>query len=166
MTVFTRIFNVTVALGAVLSLAGTDINAALEEMLENRPDIRAVVMIGDGDWNTGEPPVAAAQKMRLKDIPLFGVPLGSEIRLPDLDLQDVSAPTYGIVGENVQIPFTIESSLDRDVRTIVRLRDDTGVERTKDITIPARSTGAPAKPSRSIRRRATKRPSSGANQCK
>ena len=40
----------------------------------------------------------------------------------------------------MQIPFTIESALDRDVRTIVRLRDDTGAERTKDITIPARST--------------------------
>ena len=48
--------------------------------------------------------------------------------------------TYGIVGENVQIPFTIESSLDRDVRTIVRIRDDSGMERTKDITIPRGST--------------------------
>lgn len=126
----------------VTSLAVTDIYTALSELVDTRPDLRAVIMIGDGDWNaTDKPaPVAAAQKMRLKDIPLFSVVTGSETRLPDLDLLNVSAPTYGIVGENVQIPFTIESSLDRDVRTIVRLRDESGVERTKNITIPRGST--------------------------
>jgi len=126
----------------VTALAVTDIYTALSELVETRPDLRAVIMIGDGDWNaTDQPaPVAAAQKMRLKDIPLYTLVTGSEIRLPDLDLLKVSAPTYGIVGENVQIPFTIESSLDRDVRTIVRIRDESGLERTKDITIPARST--------------------------
>jgi hypothetical protein len=124
------------------ALAVTDIYTALSDLVDTRPDLRAVIMIGDGDWNaTDKPaPVAAAQKMRLKDIPLFSVVTGSEVRLPDLDLLKVSAPTYGIVGENVQIPFTIESSLDRDVRTIVRIRDDSGMERTKDITIPRGST--------------------------
>jgi hypothetical protein len=52
-----------------------------------------------------------------------------------LDLLTVTAPTYGIVGENVQIPFTIRSSLDRQVRTIVRLRDESGRERTKNIIL-------------------------------
>ena len=124
---------------AALAVAGTDINAALDDLLENRPDLRAVVLLSDGDWNTGERPVAAAQKMRLRDIPIFALPAGSPTRLPDLDLKNVSAPTYGIVGENVQIPFTIVSSLDRDVRTVARLRDESGRERTKDITIPAQS---------------------------
>ena len=122
---------------AILAVAGTDINAALEKTLENYSDLRTVILLSDGDFNLGNPPVTAAQKFRLRDVPLFPVALGSGVRLPDLDLRKVSAPTYGIVGENVQIPFTIESSLSRDVRTIVRLRDDSGVERTKDITIPA-----------------------------
>ncbi len=126
----------------VTALAVTDIYSALSELVDTRPDLRAVIMIGDGDWNaTDKPaPVAAAQKMRLKDIPLFTLVTGSEMRLPDLDLLRVSAPTYGIVGENVQIPFTIESSLDRDVRTVIRLRDDSGVERSKNITIPRGAT--------------------------
>jgi hypothetical protein len=125
---------------AVLALAGTDINAALERVLDTHPDLRSMILLTDGDWNTGDPPVAAAQKMRLRGVPLFPIAMGSESRLPDLDLLNVSAPTYGIVGENVQIPFTIESSLPRDVRTLVRLRDNSGVERTKDITIPAQGT--------------------------
>ena len=126
----------------ISSLAVTDIYSALSDLVDTRPDLRAVVMIGDGDWNARDKPapVAAAQKMRLKDIPLYSVVTGARTRLPDLDLLTVSAPTYGIVGENVQIPFTIESSLDRDVRTIVRIRDQSGVERTKNITIPRNST--------------------------
>ena len=124
------------------ALAVTDIYSALSDRVEERPDLRAVIMIGDGDWNAREQPapVAAAQKMRLQDIPLFSVVTGAPKRLPDLDLLAVTAPTYGIVGENVQIPFTIESSLDRDVRTIVRIRDQAGVEKTKNITIPRGST--------------------------
>ena len=125
---------------AVLATAGTDLNQALAEALENHPNLRALVLLSDGDWNKGTPPVAAAQKLQLNDIPLFPVAIGSETPLPDLDLQKVSAPTYGIVGENVQIPFTTKSTLKRDVRTVVRLRDDQGLERSKDITIPAQST--------------------------
>ncbi len=116
--------------------AGTDLETPLTELLTQKTNLRAVVLLSDGDYNLGQPPVAAAQKFRLRGIPLFPIPVGSKVRLPDLDLLSVTAPTYGIVGEYVQIPFTIRSSLDRQVRTIVRLRDETGKERTKDIVIP------------------------------
>jgi hypothetical protein len=125
---------------ALRLMAGTDISTSLSSLLEKEPHLRAVVLLSDGDSNTGQPPVAAAQQMRLRGVPLFTVPVGSETRLPDLDLLSVSAPTYGIVGENVQIPFSIRSSLDRQVRTVVRLRDEqSGIERTKDIVLPPHS---------------------------
>ncbi|MDP0492329.1 MAG: hypothetical protein Q7Q71_14870 [Verrucomicrobiota bacterium JB023] len=120
--------------------AGTNLDRALSSLLENRPNLRSVVLLTDGDWNQGSAPVTTAQKYRLRDIPIFPIPLGAETRLPDLELTSVSAPTYGIIGENVQIPFTITSSLDRELRTIVRLKDENGVETSKDLTIPARST--------------------------
>lgn len=120
------------------SLAGTDIYSAIEESLANHDNLRAIILLTDGDWNTGAQPVAAAQIMRRRQIPLFGIPVGSDKRLPDLDISNVTSPTYGIVGENVQIPFTITSSLNRDIRTSIRLRDTkSGKERTKAITIPA-----------------------------
>ncbi len=119
--------------------AGTNLETPLDDLLAKETNLRAVVLLSDGDYNLGQPPVAAAQKLRLRGIPLFPIPVGSKVRLPDLDLLSVTAPTYGIVGENVQIPFTIRSSLDRQVRTIVRLRDDSGHERTKDIVIPPNS---------------------------
>lgn len=117
-------------------LSGTDLNTPLSDLLEEENNLRAVVMLSDGDFNTGSPPVAAAQKYRLRGVPIFTIPVGSETRLPDLDLLAVTAPTYGIVGENVQIPFTIRSSLDRQVRTVIRLRDESGRERSKNIVLP------------------------------
>jgi hypothetical protein len=120
-------------------MSGTDLGLPIIELLEKESNVRAVVMLSDGDYNLGQPPVAAAQRMRLRGVPLFPIPVGSEERLPDIDLLSVTAPTYGIVGENVQIPFSVRSSLDRQVRTIVRLRDEAGRERTKDIVLPPNS---------------------------
>lgn len=117
------------------ALAGTDLGGPIEEVLARDINLRAIVLFSDGDWNTGEPPVTAAQKLRLRGVPMFAVPVGSERRLPDLELLAVTAPTYGIIGENVQIPFTIHSSLDREVRTTVRLRDETGRTRSKDVVL-------------------------------
>jgi hypothetical protein len=77
--------------------------------------------------------------MRMRGIPLFAIPVGSTKRLPDIDILTVAAPSYGIVGENVQIPFTIRSSLDREVRTVVRMRDESGHEQSKNITIAPNS---------------------------
>jgi hypothetical protein len=116
-------------------LSGTDLSLPLSDLLERETNLRAVVMMSDGDFNLGDPPVGAAQKYRLRGVPIFTIPVGTETRLPDLDLLRVTAPTYGIVGENVQIPFTIRSSLDRQVRTIVRLNDESGRERTKSIVL-------------------------------
>ncbi len=117
-------------------LTGTDLTQPISELLEEQANLRAVVLFSDGDHNLGQPPVVAAQRLLQRGIPLFAVPVGSEQRLPDLDLISVTAPTYGIVGENVQIPFTIRSSLDREVRTTVRIRDAAGRSRTKQVVLP------------------------------
>ena len=93
------------------AMNGTDLNQALKDVIEKGQNLRAVILMSDGTWNIGRSPVDAAQQMRLRGIPLYTLGAGSEIRLPDLDLESVNAPTYGIVGENVQIPFTIHSSL-------------------------------------------------------
>jgi len=116
-------------------MTGSDLNTPLSELLENENNLRAVVLFSDGDYNIGSPPVSVAQKYLIRNVPIFTIPVGAEERLPDLDVLKVTAPTYGIIGENVQIPFTIRSSLDRQVRTIVRLRDESGRERTKNIIL-------------------------------
>ncbi len=117
------------------SLKGTDLSEPLNKLLETEDNLQAVILLSDGDYNLGSPPVAAAQKYRLRGVPIFPISVGQEVRLPDLDLLSISAPTYGIIGENVQIPFTIRSSLKQPVRALVKLRDGSGKERTKSIVI-------------------------------
>jgi hypothetical protein len=117
-------------------LAGTDLSEPIIDLLETETNLRAIVLWSDGDFNLGQRPVVASQMLLQRGVPLFTIPVGSDRRLPDLDLISVTAPTYGIVGEKVQIPFTIRSSLEREVRTIVRLRDEAGREKTKEIILP------------------------------
>ncbi len=120
------------------ALQGTDINDPIEKLLEQHDNLRAIVLLSDGDWNTGSPPIGAAQKMLLKNVPLFAIPVGSKERLPDIEILDITAPTYGIIGEPIQIPFSLRSSLKRDINTTIKLRDTSnGKEFTKKVLIPA-----------------------------
>ncbi|MFT5882254.1 MAG: hypothetical protein ACI9FG_000754 [Crocinitomicaceae bacterium] len=120
------------------ALAGTNISEPIEKLLEQHDNLRAIVLLSDGDWNTGPPPVSAAQKMLLKNVPLFTIPVGSKERLPDIEILAITAPTYGIIGEPIQIPFSLRSSLKRDINTTIKLRDTSnGKEFTKKVRIPA-----------------------------
>ena len=138
--IITRSFATHPEDSALQASAGTDISKPLEDILKNENNLRATILISDGDWNLGSPPVSSAQKFLIRKIPLYTIPTGAPVRLPDLDLLDINAPTYAIVGENLQIPFSIRSSLNREVRTTVRLRDQSGRERTKPITLPPNKT--------------------------
>lgn len=101
--------------------AGTDLNAALEEAAAALPSLRAVVLVSDGDWNAGVPPSAAATRLRGRGVPVFGIAVGSDRHQPDLAIESVAAPSYGLVEENLSIPVEIRSRLDREVRTELRL---------------------------------------------
>ena len=63
----------------------------------------------------------AAQKLRLAQIPVFTVAVGSRTRLPDLELTSLDCPTVGVAGKPVRVPFTIQSSLPTERVVGVRL---------------------------------------------
>lgn len=116
---------------------GTDLHAALERVREQNSRLRAVVVFSDGDWNIGEPPVRAATKLRLRDVPIFVVPVGSDTRLPDVELVSFDVPTFGVAGKPLRVPFVIESSLPRDYTVDVQLSAGETEIITKQIVIPA-----------------------------
>jgi hypothetical protein len=116
---------------------GTDINTALKSVPEKHLNLRAVVLLSDGDWNEGEAPAAAATKLRLKGVPVFGVGVGSETALPDIQIVSLDAPTFGVAGKAARIPFTIRSSLSRDYPVVVTLESSDGQRAEKQILIPA-----------------------------
>ncbi|MCA9024112.1 MAG: hypothetical protein KDA86_02745 [Planctomycetaceae bacterium] len=116
---------------------GSDLNLALTDALKKHDNLAAVVLTTDGDWNAGEPPVRAASELRKKGVPVIAVAQGSDSRLPDLDLLRVDAPTFGVAGKALRIPFVIDSSLPRETTATVTLTTSSGEAVTSQVTIPA-----------------------------
>src|SRR5262245_58052188 len=115
----------------------TDLYEPLAQATEKVKNLVGVVLVSEGDWNEGTPPVQAATKLRLQGIPVFSVPVGSTTRLLDVELLSLGAPTFGVTGKSVRIPFTIESSLPRDYLTTVSLKTSDGDEVTQEVRIAA-----------------------------
>ncbi len=113
----------------------TDLYEPLAQAPEKVKNLIGVVLISDGDWNEGPPPVQAATKLRLKGIPVFSVPVGSTTRLPDIELVSLGAPTFGVAGKAVRIPFTIDSTMPREYLTTVTLKTSDGDEVAQEVKI-------------------------------
>ena len=119
------------------ALSGTDLYEPLAEAPGKFKNLVGVVLVSDGDWNEGLPPVQAATRLRLRGVPVLAVPVGQPTRLPDVELLSLDAPTFGVAGKSVRIPFTLESSLPRDYVATAVLRTSEGDEVSKDVRIAA-----------------------------
>lgn len=116
---------------------GSDLNAVLAATLEKHQNLRAVVMITDGSWNVGGSPTESATQLRMKDVPVYAVGVGSEVALPDLEVSGLDAPTFGVVNKPTRIPFSINSTLARDSQITAVLTSSDGDEITGEYTVPA-----------------------------
>jgi hypothetical protein len=116
---------------------GTDLDLALQRALHRFRNLKAVLLLSDGDWNMGKSPLGAATQFREQNIPVFTVPVGRQTPLPDLALDTVSAPAYGLLGEEIAVSFKVVSHLPREVATTVSITDNFGESAKKEITIPA-----------------------------
>jgi hypothetical protein len=115
----------------------TDLNSALKATQERHANLRGVVLISDGDWNMGSPPIRAASRLRSQGVPAFTIAVGSESQLPDIEVVSLDAPTFGVEGKPVRVPFTIDSALPRDYETTVSLRTESGEEILYNVKVPA-----------------------------
>lgn len=114
---------------------GTNLHDALESVLSKGSGVQAIVLASDGDWNRGKPPIELASRFRSKGVPLFTVPIGSETRLPDLEAISLDAPTFGVAGKSLRIPFTVESALSRDHVAQVTVEFSNGDKETKEVRL-------------------------------
>jgi len=119
---------------------GTDISAALDRVLQQQKNCKAVLVLTDGDWNLGKNPVGSATRYRAEGIPIFAIGTGRETAMPDLVLERVLAPAYGLMGERVVMPFKVRSYLSREVRTSVIVFRDGREEFRKEVVLPPLST--------------------------
>ncbi len=115
---------------------GTDLNGGLERVLDSYAHLRGVVVLSDGDWNTGGSPTLAATRYRLAGVPIFGVGAGSPVSLPDLELVRMDAPTFGVAGKPLRIPYQVRSTLAREVERQVVLKVDGAPVATDVLGVP------------------------------
>ena len=118
---------------------GTNLAEPLENILSEHPSLLGVVLASDGDWNQGGPPAQIANRYRTRGIPVFAVPVGGKTQLPDVELVSFDVPTFSIVNKSVRIPFTIDSSLPRDVMATVVMTTSGGEREEREVRIGAMS---------------------------
>ena len=118
-------------------IEGTDLHAALKRVLDQQPQLAAVVLASDGDWNTGGAPSQAATLLRMKGIPVISVPTGADTKLPDVEIVSFDVPTFAVGGKPLRIPFSIDSSLPRDEVISVSMTTSAGEEIRSEFNLPA-----------------------------
>ena len=121
---------------------GTDLASALASGLKRhgssaggKEDLRAILLISDGDWNLGNDPSVTAMTARTQGVPVFTVPCGAEKFQPDIILERVEAPGFGLVNEKIQIPFRVRNVSGREYRGRVNLRSRQGVSLSRDLVL-------------------------------
>ncbi|MFA6290308.1 MAG: hypothetical protein WC637_00930 [Victivallales bacterium] len=124
---------------ATNEIEGTDIAEALTKGVASAKNLRAVILMSDGNWNKGSSPVGAAVKLRNRQVPVYSIVLGGKSYLPDIALRNIKAPSFCLVGEKISIPFQAVNRLPREVRTRIKLSSEGGLESEKEITLPADS---------------------------
>ena len=116
---------------------GTDLNAPLDRALKQYNDLRAVVLLTDGDYNLGKNPIESATALARREVPIYAVGIGSETFLPDVELLNVLAPTYALINERVSAVVTLQNHLPREVKTAINISGPGGATGSKNVTIPA-----------------------------
>lgn len=119
------------------AIEGTDLSLALENVLQQFEDLKGVIMLTDGDWNQGLPPIGVATQYRDREVPVFPVAVGRQTPVPDTGIDDVDAPAYGLLGEQLSIPVRLRNDYPREITTTLELlRGEVSLAK-KQVVIPA-----------------------------
>jgi hypothetical protein len=114
--------------------SATNLNGLLKSQIENDEFPRAMILVGDGDWNEGGDPLETAVQYR-GNVPVFTVATGSETFLPDVALKNVQPPVFGLINEKISIPYRVFNHLEKDLKSKITLQSLTGEKVEKAISV-------------------------------
>lgn len=120
-----------------ISVEGTDLSTPLESVLKENPRLRSVLVLSDGDWNIGGSPELSGRLYRTRGVPVFSAVVGRDVPLPDLSIEEVRVPGFGLLGEQVAINFRLKSTMPRDTDVIMTLESDSDEGQTRTLRLPA-----------------------------
>ena len=98
--------NATVLVKNFSSYSGakaTDISSAIRNTIDQTESLKAILLLTDGDANTGSSVLSVGGRSRASSIPVYSIITGSDSSLPDLSLDEVFAPSFILQEERVTI---------------------------------------------------------------
>ena len=117
--------------------SATHIGDAVQQLLDEAAgrEVAGIVLFSDGQNTGGRSPGETAQAAARAGTPIFGVPVGSSVRLRDVAIVDVFTSRQVSLGDTAQVSITVESQ-GFDGRPIkVELLDGETVLDTKDLVL-------------------------------
>ncbi len=103
----------------------------LADSLRTR-NIRAMVLLSDGQYNAGANPVLEAEKL---GVPVYAVGLGDSVEPKDLSLQELFTNDVTYVNTQLPVEVRVKSAGYAGGTATVRLRDDNGTIATQQIPL-------------------------------
>lgn len=112
----------------------TDLNAIFTLSADSlrRQNIRAVVILSDGQYNAGSNPLFEAEKL---SVPVYTVGFGDSTEPRDLSVQQVFTNEIAYVGTELPVEVRLKSAGYDGGAATVTLRDDNGVVSSQQISL-------------------------------
>ena len=104
----------------------TNISAPIKDSINELKNLKAMVILSDGDENSGLSVKNLGADLRNSSIPAFSIFTGSEQALPDLELEKVWAPTFTLKDENLIVGWRIKNSFleTKSSNLILKVKDE------------------------------------------
>ena len=116
--------NATLLVKTFSSLKGTketDITTAITDALDTSEELKAVLLVTDGDANSGNSILSVAGRSRALSVPIYSIITGAESSLPDLSLDDAFAPSFVLQEERVTISWQATNSFKSPRNSMITL---------------------------------------------
>ncbi|MFP6887081.1 MAG: hypothetical protein VB997_05940 [Opitutales bacterium] len=115
----------------------TDLSLPLQEGLDRTPNLKATLYFTDGDGNTGSSPLSLAGRCRAGEVPAYVIRVGSEKPLPDLALEDFTAPSFALRDERLTVTYRVRNAFPHQVETTLELSANGEAVAAKPLILPA-----------------------------
>ena len=115
----------------------TNLSLPLQEGLDRTPNLKAVLYFTDGDANTGSSPLSLAGRCRAGEVPAYVIRVGSEKPLPDLVLEDFTAPSFALRDERLTVTYRVRNAFSHQVETTLQLSANGEPVAAKPLILPA-----------------------------
>lgn len=117
----------------------TNISFALDQALEEYSKIKAILLLSDGESNSGSSILASAGKLRGLNTPVYSIITGSRVAMPDLSIEKGIGPSFVLKEEKINIPYRIQNNFTDSKEVKINLFANQTLVQSKSLVVPPSS---------------------------